>query len=79
MLVVKSLEQVKTFESNNFGANAAAQWGVQIQLKEAEKRSFKSKIWKPKISSFVIKKAITSLRLSIFQESKVYWKLQELF
>ena len=25
-------------------------------IKEAEKRSFKSKIWKPKISSFVIKK-----------------------
>ena len=46
--------------------NRAPQRRLQI-FKEAEKWSFKSKICKPKISSFVIKKAITSLGLNIFQ------------
>ena len=46
--------------------------GLLSAVKEAEKSSFKSKIWKPKISSFVIKKPWRLLRRNIFQQSRVY-------
>ena len=42
-------------------------------------RSVESKIWKANNQLFCYLKALTSLRLNIFQQSKVCWTPQELF
>ena len=39
----------------------------------------RSEIWKPKNQLFCDQKAIISLRLHLFQQSKVYSKRQQLF
>ena len=67
MLLLEPIPRLKRFSSSS---SMSTVWAAAPPFKEAEKRSFKSKIWKPKISSFGIKKPYLLWDLTYFNNVK---------